>query len=86
MSDVIYTAEDGKQYKAVSVGSGSCSVCALNSKQNYCAESRGTLDCCAADIIWQPITIQKPADNFHQWLQENAEMFRPIFERMKEKE
>ena len=33
----------------------------------------------------QPITFQKPSDNFHQWLQENAEMFRPIFERMEGK-
>lgn len=80
MSDVIYTAEDGKQYKPVP-DTETCQDCAFRGN-NDCADSTFTLDCSAADIIWQPITFQKPPDNFHQWLQENAEMFRPIFEHM----
>lgn len=87
MSDVIYTAADGKQYKAVPPGpdKNPCAACALWCSGD-CSSSVYTLSCITANIIWQPIAIQKSTDNFHQWLQENAEMFRPIYERMKEKE
>lgn len=80
MSDVIYIAVDGRQYKPVP-DTGTCRDCALWDSSD-CNNSAYTLSCSAANIIWQPITFQKPVDNFHQWLQENAEMFRPIFERM----
>jgi hypothetical protein len=83
MSDVIYTAADGRQYKAVPDGPNKypCVDCALRDSSD-CRSSADTLSCIAADIIWQPITIQKTSDNLHQWLEKNAEMFRPIFERM----
>lgn len=86
MSDVIYTAADGRQYRAVPDGPDNylCSDCAFWDHSD-CLHSKSTLNCIAANIIWQPITLQKPSDNFHQWLQKNAEMFRPIFERMEGK-
>ena len=87
MSDVIYTAVDGKQYKAVPpVTYRECTGCAFeNEPWNLnCGPTHSQGKDCS-NIIWQPIAIQKPTDNFHQWLQENAEMFRPIFERMEGK-
>lgn len=86
MSDVIYTAVDGKQYIATPTPVNSCLGCAFRWDSKSCRESVHKKRCNnSPHIIWQPISIQKPIDNFHQWLQENAEMFRPIFERVEGK-
>lgn len=87
MSDVIYTAADGQPYKAVRVlGDNRCTGCAFEDMpwHLHCEPTRMQgMEC--TGLIWQPLTIQKPQDTFHKWLEENAEMFRPIYEAMKGK-